>query len=352
MTCYQFYATIGRIMNKFYKQVEVKNNKPSIRYDAEEDAYYISSWGKPLGKFHTDLDNYMKILNNDIESFNNEYGISNAKYSTDAETKLGQLNSSNQYLVSVNDMTPVNDLPFGAFVITIVDHGIKIKPFKLSVEDIKTVRNHNLEIIVNDFFTKASINRKHKQGILLYGSPGQGKTLELHKLVRDAANSKRRIFFVDDSIKLKNISGFRTILENDESIFILEEITERMTRNGVEDILTFLDGEHSWKNSITIATTNHPEKLPSNIVDRPGRFSKFIEYKSPTNEDIKNLAELFNYNDDDYTFLFDKNLSFDYCSYILDMAIKDGKKIEDTYTQEKEYRKKLSETFKGKLGIS
>lgn len=77
-------------------------------------------------------------------------------------------------------------------------------------------------------------------------------------------------------------------------VFVFEEIVSMAGNDRqVERILTFLDGENSLDKSMSFATTNFPDKLPSNIVDRPGRFDDVIKFDHPKGDDIKKLAEFF-----------------------------------------------------------
>lgn len=96
---------------------------------------------------------------------------------------------------------------------------------------------------------------------------------------------------------------------------------------------------------------NYPEDFPANLVDRPGRFETFIEYGNPDNEAIVKLGALFGYTEDDVKCLFGNKLSYDYVSYILSLSKQQGLSIKETRDNEEDKRKRLSGTFKGKMGI-
>jgi len=50
------------------------------------------------------------------------------------------------------------------------------------------------------------------------------------------------------------------------------------------DTLNILDGVDSIDNTLIIATTNYPERIPDNLIDRPGRFDSLYEVGFPTTD--------------------------------------------------------------------
>lgn len=177
-----------------------------------------------------------------------------------------------------------------------------------------------------------------------------GKTTEILELVDLAEEMKLRVFLVDSKTDIEYLDMIRPAMNGARTVFVLEEMTERL-RGGIEDLLTFLDGEKSWINSVTIATTNYPEDFPANLVDRPGRFETFIEYGNPTAEDITKLGEAFGFSEEQVSCLFKQQLSFDYVSYMLSLAKKNGTSVKEARDAEEEKRRRLSSTFKGKIGF-
>jgi SpoVK/Ycf46/Vps4 family AAA+-type ATPase len=65
-------------------------------------------------------------------------------------------------------------------------------------------------------------------------------------------------------------------------IIVIEEITSVYDAHWAQStIKSFLDGELSWENTITIATTNYPEQLPNELMNRPARFDKMYIVENP-----------------------------------------------------------------------
>ena len=72
-------------------------------------------------------------------------------------------------------------------------------------------------------------------------------------------------------------------------ILVLEEVVSFMCNDDcMSMLLSFLDGEKSWDNVFIIATTNYPEKLPDNFIDRPSRFDRLYKVDNP-NEKVRTL---------------------------------------------------------------
>lgn len=212
--------------------------------------------------------------------------------------------------VSVTNKKDIVCLPDGVYTGISVDDSSRCK--LVPYEIINKLGLLNLEannIINNDFETFINSkkiyrmvgNKTYKKGILLYGPPGTGKTLAIQKVLTSLAPKKSITLFL-------NAIPCNDLLDNLAEdprlkIIVFEELCGVLNEEGITSLLTFLDGETSLENCYIVASTNYPEKLPSNLTNRPGRFDALYEigplsandrksvlnyyYKNPTEEEIK-----------------------------------------------------------------
>ena len=187
--------------------------------------------------------------------------------------------------------------------------------------------------------------------MLLYGPPGNGKTREIVKLIENSKKDKYRVIIIDSAVSFQDLEEFKTILEKDDNIFVIEEITERTEKNA-EQLLNFLDGEMSWYNSYTIATTNYPEELPWNIIDRPGRFNLIKEVGNPTPEERSLYFKHMGIVDVEEAVKATDKLSLDYIINITNDSLMYNKTIPEVVKEYISRRKNMSNKFKSPMGLT
>jgi hypothetical protein len=136
----------------------------------------------------------------------------------------------------------------------------------------------------------------YKLGVLMYSSPGLGKTSTLRSIINDRFTGDEVIIWLEGANNFSTdfIKKIQQTLPNRLKVFVFEELTAQTSyTDRLERLLTFLDGELSVDYSISIATTNFPELLPRNVVDRPSRFDKVYEVKPPTDKEREALLKFF-----------------------------------------------------------
>jgi transitional endoplasmic reticulum ATPase len=150
-----------------------------------------------------------------------------------------------------------------------------------------------------DLFDEADV--KPPKGILLYGSPGTGKTM-IAKAV--ATNSEANFISVKGPELISKWVGesekgvrevFRKARQAAPSVIFFDEIDAIAPRRGgtfgdsnvtervVSQLLTELDGLEDLRNVVTIGATNRID-IVDNALLRPGRFDRIVEVPVPDKE--------------------------------------------------------------------
>ena len=234
--------------------------------------------------FANDRKEYLDILNNNKKATNEGtealfYSIAN-KYKSKGELPSGVYKRVEiKYVEYLSEMELREDLE-------ILD--LKISSF--IEEDFSKFRKS--EKIYRD------LGVLYRRGLLVYGPPGTGKTSIIHKVVKQLKADDVIIIFTNDCLDLSNIKALR----NDKrlKVLIFEEFTNVLRQNGelTAELLDFLDGESSLDNCFIIASTNYPDRLPLNAVNRPGRFDKLYKIDVLSKDDVKTYLDYFNVEND------------------------------------------------------
>lgn len=115
-----------------------------------------------------------------------------------------------------------------------------------------------------------------KQGILLYGPPGSGKTSSIELIKQDIRQHNGVIFYAnyDADYTIEALESFRKRELHRPILLIQEDLDGAIESDyNKSKLLGLLDGEHQIENIVVIATTNDINRIPDTIKKRPGRFN-------------------------------------------------------------------------------
>jgi hypothetical protein len=154
---------------------------------------------------------------------------------------------------------------------------------------------------LEQFFGARAIYEKYnipwKRGIIFIGPPGNGKTHAV-KAILNAINypclyvkSFNSEYGTDES----NIHAvFERARQTAPCVLVLEDLDSLLNPQNRSNFLNELDGFATNVGIVTLATTNHPERLDPSILDRPSRFDRKYPFDLP--EQSERLAYIIQWN--------------------------------------------------------
>jgi hypothetical protein len=180
----------------------------------------------------------------------------------------------------------------------LVYHDGYFKKDKRLFDSIKSATFDNLVLpdslkqqIQNDFqqfFGSREVYERYqipwKRGAIFIGPPGNGKTHTLKALINQLGKPCLyiRSFKSDDDTEEENMSEvFKRARMTAPCVLVLEDLDSMIDKNNRAFFLNELDGFNSNTGVVVLATTNHPEKLDSSILDRPSRFDRKYYFQLP-----------------------------------------------------------------------
>lgn len=201
----------------------------------------------------------------------------------------------------------------GCFVMTDTSMGMTLEKFKLrDYTLLETIDNTSIIISEEEkFFNKLDIykklNRNPKRSILLCSPPGVGKSASINRVCKRALEKDGTAVIYWDTSEIRASSVNKFFLNRSKFsskvkrlFMVIEDIEGGTTeddhgsRGTPTSLLNFLDGVgNPFKGvpTLIIATTNNPERSVGALIDRPGRFDKVIELKTPSKKECVELLK-------------------------------------------------------------
>lgn len=159
-------------------------------------------------------------------------------------------------------------------------------------EDVLLEENIKTDIFrsIDEFFLKSGAffreyDIPYKRGILLYGSPGNGKTTLVKSIAGSVAAPTVYWQITENTSSYSIQEVFSTVTKMAPMVLVIEDI-ESMPDYARSAFLNALDGATSKEGIFLIGTTNYPEKIDPALINRAGRFDRAYEIKQP-NDDLR-----------------------------------------------------------------
>jgi ATP-dependent 26S proteasome regulatory subunit len=178
-------------------------------------------------------------------------------------------------------------IPAGVYRIMYTPSGVIYEVHDISTDEILRFEDSRYNKVLDEIqkfwtlkedFTKMGFS--HKRGLLLYGTPGGGKSSLLKLAIQDAVDEGNLVFITNDAHTL--VEGLKTVreIEPDRRVLCVLEDIDEIVRYGEHSILELFDGDSQTDNVLFLATTNYIDRLPPRIL-RAGRFDRKIRIDNP-----------------------------------------------------------------------
>jgi AAA+ superfamily predicted ATPase len=136
-----------------------------------------------------------------------------------------------------------------------------------------------------------------KRGAIFIGPPGNGKTHTLKALINRLAKPCLyvRSFKSEYGTEQENMAEvFKRARMTTPCLVVLEDLDAMIDNENRAFFLNELDGFESNTGVVVLATTNHPEKLDTAILDRPSRFDRKYYFHLPNAIERRRYVENWN----------------------------------------------------------
>lgn len=134
-----------------------------------------------------------------------------------------------------------------------------------------------------------------RRGALFTGPPGNGKTHTVKALINSLARPCLYVRnFAGEGTEQANMTEVFKRARREPTIVVLEDLDSMINDSNRAFFLNELDGFRVNTGVVVLATTNHPEKLDTAILDRPSRFDRKYVFGLPGESERQAYVEKWN----------------------------------------------------------
>jgi ATPase family protein associated with various cellular activities (AAA) len=124
----------------------------------------------------------------------------------------------------------------------------------------------------------------YKRGLLLHGNPGSGKTATIALVSKKLIEDDGLVFFFRGLATEVGLQAVRASEPRRRIVCIMEDLDDIVEHYGEDHVEALLDGNLQIDGIVWLATTNHLDKLPQALINRPSRFDEVLEVRMPSLE--------------------------------------------------------------------